>query len=233
MSSLDLITSEVTKELSNVETQKTLLATTFKGFQPALMKQAIMEGMIRGFSFKDFLEKNVYAIPYANGYSLITSIDHARKIAMRSGLAGKSAPSYQFGEDGKSVISCTVTVKRASEGVVGDYTATVYFDEFNTKKNLWATKPKVMIAKVAEMHALRSAFPEEMAKSYIEEEMEKEVVAAEPVQVVIDVPTKKVLLEGAKTLKELQIIWGTKLSADDRNVPELIAIKDELKTKLK
>ena len=233
MSNLQQITAQVTTELGNKETVTTLLATTFKGFQPALMKQAILEGMIRGFEFKDFLEKNVYAIAYGQSYSLITSIDYARKIAMRSGLAGKSAPTYEFSDDGKTVVSCTVTVKRNADGVIGDYTATVYFDEFNTKKNLWISKPKVMIAKVAEMHALRSAFPEEMSKSYIEEEMEKEVIAATPEAVVLNVDAAKEKLSACKTLAELSTVWKTGLSADERNIPDLIAIKDQLKVTLK
>ena len=172
MSNIEIINQEVSKELASKETVATLVQTTFKDFPAPLMKQAIVEGMIRGFSFKDFLEKNVYAVKYGQSYSLITSIDYARKIAMRSGMAGKSAPSYTFDDKGK-VESCSVTVKRATDGVIGEYTATVYFDEFSTGRNLWGTKPKVMIAKVAEMHALRSAFPEEMAKQYVEEEMEK------------------------------------------------------------
>lgn len=231
MSNLTQITAQVTQELGNQETVKTLLATTFKGFQPPLMKQAILEGMIRGFEFKDFLEKNVYAIAYGQSYSLITSIDYARKIAMRSGLAGKSAPTYEFG-DNKEVISCSVTVKRNSEGVVGEYTATVYFDEFNTKKNLWISKPKVMIAKVAEMHALRSAFPEEMSKQYIEEEMEKEVIAATPVQVVIDIVAAKAKMDTAKNYEELKGIWS-KFTADERSCPELMTYGKKLKATYK
>ncbi len=174
------INTEINDQLKDEKVAKALLVTTFKGLEPVVMKQALFEGMMRGFTFKDFLEKNVYAIPFGGKYSLITSIDFARKIAMRSGLAGKSEPRFEYGDD-KKIISCTITVKRNADGVVGDYTATVFFSEFSTSKNLWTSKPHVMIAKVAEMHALRSAFPEEMAKQYVEEEMEKtefiEVVA--------------------------------------------------------
>lgn len=172
-SQLEKIGTALSKELANEDAKRALLATTFKGFDATLMKQAIFEGMVRGFSFKDFLEKNIYAVPFGRGYYLVTSIDYARKIAMRSGLAGKSEPKY-VEKDGK-IESCTVTVKRNVKGVIGEYTATVYFNEYTTGKNLWLTKPHTMIAKVAEMHALRSAFPEEMAKNYVAEEMEQEV----------------------------------------------------------
>jgi len=172
-SQIEIIKGEINNELATAETANALLATTFKGFSAPLMKQAIMEGMLRGFTFKDFLEKNVYAIPYGQGYSLVTSIDFARKIAMRSGLVGKSEPRF-VEKDGK-IESCSVTIKRAANGVIGEYTSTVYFDEYNTKRNQWVSKPHTMIAKVAEVHALRSAFPEEMAKNYVEEEMQMEM----------------------------------------------------------
>ena len=175
MTTIELYNTEINKEIAKPEIQKALLATTFKGLNLQTMKQAMIEGMMRGFVFKDFLEKNVYAIPFKDSYSLITSIDYARKIAMKSGLAGKSAPTYTFDKDGK-IETCSVTVKRNVDGYVGEYTATIYFGEYSTGRNLWLSKPKTMIAKVAEMHALRAGFPEEMAKQYVEEEVEKEVL---------------------------------------------------------
>lgn len=171
-SQIEIMNSEINRELSNEQVGKALLATTFKGLTPITMKQAILEGMMRGFVFKDFLEKNVYAIPFGGGYSLITSIDYARKIGMRSGIVGKEPPIYEE-QDGK-ILTCAVTVKRKVSGYVGDFTAKVYFDEYNTKKNQWLSKPRTMIAKVAEMHALRMACPEELSQQYIEEEMQLE-----------------------------------------------------------
>ena len=138
------------------------------------MMLAIAEGMTRGFTFKNFLEKDVYAIPFKDGYSLITSIDYARKLGMRSGVVGKSEPIIEEGLD-KKIVSCSVTIERKVADYVGKFTAKVYFDEYNTGKNLWVTKPRTMICKVAEMHALRMACPEEMAQVYVEEEMQKEV----------------------------------------------------------
>lgn len=38
---------EVSRELADEYTQKALIATTFKNFTPDLMRQAIVEGMIR------------------------------------------------------------------------------------------------------------------------------------------------------------------------------------------
>src|SRR6185436_8602629 len=141
-SQLEIIGAQIKKELSSPEVSRALLATTFNGLSEITMKQAIMEGMMRGFNFKDFLEKNVYAIPYGQKYSLVTSIDFARKLAMRSGLAGKSEP--KFVEKDGQLVSCSITIKRNVDGMIGDYTATVYFDEYSTKRNLWATKPHTM-----------------------------------------------------------------------------------------
>ena len=51
-----------------------------------------------------------------------------------------------------------------------------------------------MIAKVAEMHALRAAFPEELAQAYVEEEYEREAV--------IDVTESKVSDELRKQVSD-------------------------------
>ncbi len=173
--SLVLLNKEIGKELADPAVGRALLATTFKGLSEQSMKQAIFEGMIRSFKFKDFLEKNVYAIPFKDGYSLVTSIDYSRKIGMKSGVVGKSAPQYEM--DGKKLVACTITIKRRVGQDIGEYTATVYFDEYSTGKNLWMNKPRTMLAKVAEMHALRMACPEELSQTYTEEELDKEIEA--------------------------------------------------------
>lgn len=208
MSTLELINKEINTELSNESVSKALLATTFKGLTPLLMKQAIMEGMMRGFTFKDFLEKNVYAIPFKDkktgvlGYSLITSIDYARKLGFRNGIVGVAAPVYEMQD--KEILSCSITLKRKIGEYIGEYTATVFFSEYNTGYQQWAAKPRTMIAKVAEMHALRKACPEELSQMYAEEEMQKETISL-PATEISDEIRKKV--ENAKTEKELKDIW--------------------------
>lgn len=176
--SLALMNKEIAKELADPAIGRALLATTFKGLSEQSMKQAIFEGVMRGFKFKDFLERNVYAIPFKENYSLVTSIDYARKKAMRAGVVGKSAPSFTYDED-KKVESCTITVKRKVDGEVGEWTATVFMDEYhkagkNGYPSLWDSKPRTMLAKVAESHALRMACPEELSQTYTEEEFDKE-----------------------------------------------------------
>jgi len=178
MSSLELITQEINRELEKQEIQKVLLSTTFNGLSLGMMKTAMFEGITRGFTFKNFLQKDIYAIPFKESYALVTSIDHARKIGMRSGVCGKSEPIFE--EKDNKIISCKITIKRNVGSIVGeyigDYSSKVYFSEYTTGRNLWGTKPRTMIAKVAEMHALRMACPEELAQAYVEEEMEREVI---------------------------------------------------------
>lgn len=193
---------EIRMQLADEGVKRALLATTFKGLSENSMRQAALEGMMRGFKFKDFLEKNVYAIPFSGGYSLITSVDYARKIGMRSNVVGISAPVYEE-KDGK-IISCTVTVKRKVGETIGEYTATVYFAEYSTGRNLWTSKPRTMIAKVAEMHALRKACPEELSQAYTEEEMVKEVANAGP-EITDEIRTK---VENCKTREELLVVWN-------------------------
>ena len=124
------------------------------------MFTAIIEANALGFTAQDFLSKKVYAIPYGNSYSLVTSIDDARSNASATGdYAGSTGGEFTYKESGK-IDTCSVTVKKFVKGLICDFTATVYFDEYDGKRNLWATKPHTMIAKVAEMHALRKAFPD-------------------------------------------------------------------------
>lgn len=187
---------EILREIGNEQTQKELIETVFKNFDVGLMKRALLEGMLRGFTFKDFLEKNVYAIKYGTTYSLVTSIDHARKRGMKGGIVGTEAPTYTLAKDNGQVMmmkvngtesdkplieSCTVTVKKMFDGGhIGEFTATVFFDEYyqagktyqgKYTESMWDKKPRTMIAKVAEMHALRKACPDELSQAYVEEEM--------------------------------------------------------------
>lgn len=222
---ITLVQADIKRQLADPRIAQQLLETTFKGLSGDTMKQAIMEGVIRGFDFKDFLERNVYAIPYGGGYNLVTSIDFARKRGMKSGIVGVEAPQYEIDpSDAKKVISCSVTVKRKVGEYVGDYTALVYFDEYTTGKNLWLTKPRTMIAKVAEMHALRKACPDELSQLYTEEEFAKEKGELPP----FDVEPHYQRLAAASDMQDLQTIWAS-MPIQAKQDPRCITLKDELK----
>lgn len=210
------ISAEMKRELAEPGTTRALLATTFKGLDEINMKQAIMEGMLRGFTFKEFLQKDVYAVPFGKTYSLVTSIDNSRKIAMQTGLyAGKSAPDFEMEANGKGIVACSITVKKIVQEHICDFTATVYFDEYTKKRDLWVSKPRTMIAKVAEMHALRMAFPEELNKQYVEEEMEQQTVKMRHEEVEVD---KKSLAMGSKKVTNEKNTEEKESTAD--NAPE-------------
>ena len=165
--------TEIDKNFADQTTLNSLMTITFNGLKPETAKRAALEATMRGYTFRDFLEKNVYAIPFGDKYSLVSSIDHARKIGMRSGVCGKNAPVYEE-RDGK-LFSCEVTIKKAvsrigGDIIIGDFSSIAYYAEYNTGRNLWISKPRTMLAKVAEMQALRMACPEELSQAYIEEE---------------------------------------------------------------
>lgn len=238
---LSLIKKEIDTNLADKEVVQSLLATAFKGLTVENMKAAIMEGRIRGFSFKDFLEKNVYAIKYGQGYSLVTSIDNNRKIGMRSGIVGTDAPKYiMTAEKTAGGIpqpeSCEVTVHRMVNGHVGDFTALVYFDEYykvgstwegRYKPSMWDTKPRTMIAKVAEMHALRKACPEELAQAYVEEELRDDSKVIHVDAISIESCTEA-LME-CKNLDQLRDAWAKVPVAFKA---QLEIFKEEMKKKL-
>lgn len=217
---------EVEMQLANKEVVKSLVETTFKGLKPDVMKQAMVEGMLRGFKFKDFLEKQVYAVPFGEGYALVTSIDRFRRIAAQHGQVGKGEPVFETTPDG-GIVACSVTVKRKVGADIADFTAKVYFAEYRSKKPIWESKPRTMIAKVAEAHALRMAFPEELSQEYVSEEFDqKEKPATEAPKV--DVESYKKRLEGVESYDELLKVWSA-LPIEAKNA--LVEVKDELKKK--
>lgn len=234
-SSLAKIHEEVSRELATPEVVNSLMEARFKGLTPDLMKRAIVEGMIKGFKLKDFFEGNVYAIPYkmkkGEGqyeltYSLVTSLDNSRKIGAKSGIVGVDAPIYG-GNDKDGGVWCSVTVhKQFPSGYIGDFTAKVYLIEYSTGKNLWVTKERTMIAKVAEMHALRKACPE-LAESYIAEEIERPVIEQKPI-VTVSIEEAKAKLGACKNLEDLGAAWSA-LPAEFKASQEFEILKEDIK----
>lgn len=233
---IQVINDEVSKALENKETLNTLVSTTFKGLNNDNVKRAMIEGMMRGFKFDDFLEKNIYAIPFTENkgkenesqtYSLVTSIDYARKVGMRSGIIGKSEPFYEEKEG--RIISCSIKIKRKVGTDIGEFSSKVFFSEFTTGRNLWTSKPRMMIAKVAEMHALRMACPEELSQMYTVEEMEQNRVfdvSVKDVNIAMDLDKFEKKLSKSKDLKELKANWDT-FPQDVKT--KLTTLKDDLK----
>lgn len=226
-----LIQSEINKQISNPQVLASLMEITFKGLQPQVAKRAMLEAMMRGFTFQDFLVKNVYAIPFGQGYSLVSSIDYARKLGVFGNVVGIGEPIFEEDGDG-NLISCKITVKKKTAEYIGDYSAKVYLSEYTTKRNLWITKPRTMLSKVAEAHALRKACPDKLSQVYIEEENEREIVRVDELEEKKEIKkidfTEK--LKSATTLLELRDAWSS--IPGEFKTSELTELKDILRDAL-
>lgn len=129
--------------------------------------------------------KDAYLVKYGSGpASIITSRAAIQKRA-------DSNPEYEGTELGVVVVNAAGQIEHrpgeACYKVLGEkllggwarvhrkgrkpYYTEVPMDEYNTGRNQWAKMPGTMIAKVAEMHALRGAFPQELNGMYSSEEM--------------------------------------------------------------
>ncbi len=121
----------------------------------------------------DPLLKQLYFIKYGTQVSYVTSIDSYRIIAHRTGtFVGVDEPIFTY--DSKGLLThCMVTVYKLINNERYAFSAKVKFSEYNTGKNQWQSKPETMIAKVAEAHALRKAFPQDLSGVYTLDEMEQ------------------------------------------------------------
>jgi len=143
---------------------------------------------------------DAYLIKYGNGpATMVTSRAAMEKRA-------DEHPEYEGAEFGVVLIDGqgqmqhrqgTACYKQLGEQLIGGW-ARVYrkgrrpfyeevpLSDYNTGKSQWAKIPGLMISKVAEMHALRSAFPQTMRGMYSSEEMDQAHAAT--VETVIDAP---------------------------------------------
>lgn len=145
--------------------------------------------------------KEAYLVKYGNGpASIITSRAAIQKRA-------DSNPEYEGVEVGVVVLNAQGVIehrpgeayyKALNEQLLGGwakahrkgrkpYYSEVPLSEYNTGKNNWAKMPGTMITKVAEMHALRGAFPQDFQGMYGAEEMAQ----ATEVQAEVEVPQQQ------------------------------------------
>lgn len=227
------IVKEIEQDIKNqlgtpADVQK-LLATTFDKFDETTMRAALFSGGLRGFKVLDFFNKNVYAIKYGTGFNLVTSIDWSRKIGQKNGVVGTDDPVYATENImGKDDVSCLIVVHKMTDGHEGLFKAKVFLSEFTTGQNQWKTKPLMMIAKVAEMHALRKACPEDLSGIYTAEEFDRQPgQSIESVENVasIDIDAAKGKVKAAVTFKELKDVYDA-MTPEERNsegMQELLA----------
>lgn len=103
--------------------------------------------------------RKLVPIKLGGRWSMHASIGLLRTLATRTGeFAGSDVPAYEMTEDGDML--CTVIVYRLVGGQRCGFGAQCALSEFTTGRNLWASKPRTMLAKVAEATALRRGFAE-------------------------------------------------------------------------
>ena len=154
----------------------------------------------RGYGLNPF-RKEIYAFvfnkndPAKRSVAFVTAIDGYRVIAERTGRyrPDEEPPRFEYDQNLKSdinplgLVSATVAVwKQDNHGDWFKAVATAYWDEFaniktwNNKSTLdgkWLKMPRQMLAKCAESHALRKAFPDCFSGLYTEDEMDKATTA--------------------------------------------------------
>ena len=118
--------------------------------------------------------REIYAVTYKDKYgnvqaSVITGYEVYIKRAMRTGLV-QNWKAWTEGNKKDGTLKGCIKIKRADW--TEPFYMEVYFDEYDTGRNLWITKPRTMIEKVAIAQGFRRCFPEEMGgMPYTKDEM--------------------------------------------------------------
>lgn len=137
----------------------------------------------------DPIARQIYAICRKGRWGIQISIDGARLIAERSGKYAGQTPVEWTGDgqtwtevwlDNKPPAAARVGVHRA------DFREPLYavanFSAYAAGGPMWDKMPSLMIAKCAEMLALRKAFPQDLSGLYSTEEMDQAGTPAQPAQ---------------------------------------------------
>lgn len=152
----------------------------------------------------DPFAKQIYAMKIGGKLNVTVSIDGARIIAERTGeYEGQEGPLW-CGKDGvwkdawldsaPPVAARVIVFRKGRKPMVATARYAAYE---NTNNSLWKKMPEAMLAKCAEMLALRKAFPNDLSGIYSPEELDQ-AAKAEPVAVAA--PTS--LAEVTAKLKE-------------------------------
>lgn len=122
----------------------------------------------------DPLDRDVYFVKRKDKVAYQTSIDALRARADATGkYAGNDDPVV---DDEQNPRKATVTVYKIIDGVRCGFTATARWEQYypgDTQGFMWKKMPHLMLGKCAEALALRKAFPKQLGKIYVKEEMEQ------------------------------------------------------------
>ena len=153
----------------------------------------------------DPLAKQIYVQKRGSNLIFITAIDGYRLIASRTGEhAGTDDAIFEYDAE-NYMVKATVSVYRNVKSVIGKFTATAYWSEYNPESNpMWKKMPHTMLGKCAEALALRKAFPNELSGTYTKEEMdqadEPEKVETKPVMKTIVAEIEKPIVDKPKVV---------------------------------
>lgn len=122
------------------------------------------------------ITKQIYGFKSGSNIVMCVGIDGFRSLADRTGKhMGTSLPIYDFEEDGKTVKSCTVVVKKLVSGHIVEFPAIIFKKEFVSTGPNWQSKLMHMMGVRAESHALRKGFPEQLGGVYMPDEIEPDI----------------------------------------------------------
>lgn len=130
----------------------------------------------KAFNLNPFT-REIYGIQYGNNFNIIVGYEVYLKRAERSGnLDGWEVYSEGSQEAKDFRATCIVYRKDLKHPIK----RTVYFDEYNQNNQMWKSKARTMIEKVAIATTFRQAFPDELAGiPYTEEEFHEVTVQPE------------------------------------------------------
>lgn len=175
----------------------------------------------------DPLAKQISLIKFGGQFTITTTIDGYRAIAEQTGqYVGSDAPVFTYAgattpAGKKAPDTATVTVHKLINGHAYPFSATVYFEEYSTGMNNWSTMPRTMLAKVAESHALRKAFPAVMSGMYEESEMDQ---AIEGTARVVESPSRPVS-QPNPLQRLLDVAKGAGISEEDLELQATAILK--------
>jgi phage recombination protein Bet len=190
----------------------------------------------------DPIARQIYCIQRAGKWQTQVSIDGARLVAERSGdYEGQTAP--QWSEDGRTWYDAWIASDeeeahprfarvgvyrrgfREALTVVARWESYAVYEDVweNNQKTgrkrlsaMWKKMPDLMLAKVAEMLALRKAFPQDLSGLYSTEEMQQADRQAQPTQPAPAAATPAT----TQAAPVATINWALQI-ADASTVPEL------------
>ncbi len=126
----------------------------------------------------DPLLEQIYLRPYWDKthrryrWTHITSIDGYRLVAERTGQkAGSDEPVFRYQKG--QLLSATQTIYKLVAGQRCPYSAVAFYSEYAGTGKMWESKGHLMLAKCAEALAHRQAFPGQLGRLYIPEEMDQ------------------------------------------------------------